>query len=778
MNKQKTFFCLLLCLCLSACAQRTAESEAPAAESEAPAAESPLIPEPETSLRAPVISEVMTRNHAAPIDGRLVDWVELYNPWQESIGLSGFSLVNGEDGKTASLGERTLRSGEYLVLTERELGFRLSREGVSLRLLTASAREADRLDVPALGGRESFTRELGITDAPTPGRENRSENAGGSFAPSALRISEVCTANDTGPALLNEHPDWIELYNSGTESIDLGEYYLSDDHDELLLWQLPREELKPGAYRLLLLSEGDAPFSLSAGGELLYLCSGSGLVCDLLDVPYMPADCSFGREDGRELYYASPTPGSANRGGYESMVGEPTVSVPSGWYEEGFSVTLSGEGEIRYTTDGSLPGRSSRLYGGEPIRVERSMSLRVRCFDADRIPSGTVTRNYFFDALPLTLDVVKISIGPADRERALTGHSVLKSPASIALYTDGVEQFSESCGISVLGSGSRAYEKLSYQIDFRSRYGKTRLDYRVFDDLEQSSFTTLTLRSGSQDQCYACMRDELFSGIFAECSDSLLTFRYRPVSLYLNEEYRGVYYIRERCKSATVAYRDGVSKDSVEIVRNFSARDAEKLRELLNYIRTHDLAEQAYYDAVCEKMNIESVADFFIALMWTNNYDINNIRFYRSDADGGRWRLILYDMDVAFLRDHSLWVRQVFNFYSGLLGSLMRNDGFREYFTLRLGELLRGALAEERVLGRIDAFERLIENDMVYNCRRYPGIQSYEEWKRSVEELRSRKDYGVKGWNSSLIRQYISCVPLSDELIREAFGAEFVPSGS
>ncbi len=730
-------------------------------------------------LAAPVFNEAMSRNYTAPIGGLLCDWVELYNDSASPIPLGGLFIGKKRDGgRMSPLPQQTMEPGEYLLLTEKELGFRLDKNGEELFLFDGDGNILQSMTLPALQGSESFTREFGVVDAPTPGCANDGGETGGSFAPSPLIISEASTSSLKDVKSIAD--DWVEICNTGSEAVSLEGYYLSDDQDELRLLPL-KGMLQAGEYRLIRLQEQSAPFQLSASGESVYLSNSSGLVCALLDVPYIPAGCSYGRENGRDLYYSTPTPGTANRDGYESMCVEPEVSVPSGWYEEPFSVTLSGEGEIRYTTDGSLPTAKSRLYAGESIPVEKSMSLRIRCFDGSRIPSGTVTVNYFLDALPLTLDVVKITIDNPSFYTIMNPRSVAKVPASIAFYVDGVEQFSESCGISIIGSGGRTHSKLSYQIDFRSRYGKPELHYKLFDKIEQSEFSTLTLRSGSQDQRYASMRDELISDIFFDCSDSLLTFSYRPVSLYLNEKYWGVYYIRERVKPVTVAYRYDVSEGSVSIVRNISYPSSEgtagaELDELLQFIRSSDMALQENYEAVCARMNIESLIDFYAALMWSNNYDSNNIRFFRSDADGGRWHLILYDSDVALLRKNDLWVKRVFSLYSGLFSSLMKNEEFKERFTLRLGELLGGPLAEERVINRIDALEAVIDHDKFYDCQVYLTNPDYKEWKREVEALRSRKGAGVLGLNENVIRQYLSCVELPDELIMEAFGDEFVSS--
>lgn len=761
---------LLSVLCLSACVYRTEELTQEPLPSASVEAREPI----------PLLNEAMSRNHTTPLEGRLGDWVELHNPTDAPVSLGGLYISKDADKpKMFALPDVTLQSGDYLLLTEWELDFRLDKNGETLYIFDEYGNELDSLIIPPLGANESYVRALGIVDYPSPGKADKRENAGGSTAPCDLVISEACTVNDKG--LLGDPmntADWLELQNTGRESISLEGYYLSDDMDEPRLYPLSGT-LEGGACLLIPLREDKAPFVLSSSGESVYLSNESGAICDILNIPYLPADCSYGKEEGKCLYYAQPTPGKANSGGSESICSQPTVSVPSGWYDEPFSVTLSGEGEIYYTLDGSLPTRRSLLYQGESIAVNASMSLRARSFDGNRIPGSVLTANYFLNELPLTLDIVKISIDPKKVGTVLNKASVAKTDASIAFYVDGVEQFSESCGISVQGSGSRIYDKLSYQIDFRSRYGKTSLHYKLFDKIDQSEFTTIALRSGSQDQCAACMRDEIFSDLFFDCSDNLLTFCYRPVSLYVNEDYRGVYYIRERCKPATVAYRYGVKEKDCTVIRNIEALDMNTeagadFYELRRFIRTHDMSDQANFDAVEEKLNIDSLIDFYVALMWTNNYDTNNIRFFRSPADNGRWQLILYDNDVAFYLDNTNWIYNVKQLYMGLLNSLLRNEGFKERLTLRFGELLRGPLNEDAVIELVRELESIIDHDMQYNCRLYLGVTNYDAWKRSVDKLCERPGTGIRGVTEDVIKQYIKVVKPENELIAKAFGEEYV----
>ena len=71
-------------------------------------------------------------------------------------------------------------------------------------------------------------------------------------AQAQLVVNEACSKNlghiqdGTGGS-----PEWIELYNPGSEPILLDGYYLSDDPQRLDRWPLPTHTLESGGYLVI-----------------------------------------------------------------------------------------------------------------------------------------------------------------------------------------------------------------------------------------------------------------------------------------------------------------------------------------------------------------------------------------------------------------------------------------------------------------------------------------------------------------------------------------------
>ncbi|MDW3652737.1 MAG: CotH kinase family protein [Bacteroidia bacterium] len=118
-----------------------------------------------------------------------------------------------------------------------------------------------------------------------------------------LVINEFMASNDNAVADQDgEYDDWIELYNKGTEALDIGNYHLSDDGDELDKFTFPSGTIIQANEYITVWADEDssqagyhADFKISAGGEGLYLSDGALGILDSLIFSDQETDVSFGR---------------------------------------------------------------------------------------------------------------------------------------------------------------------------------------------------------------------------------------------------------------------------------------------------------------------------------------------------------------------------------------------------------------------------------------------------------------------------------------------------
>jgi hypothetical protein len=235
-----------------------------------------------------------------------------------------------------------------------------------------------------------------------------------------LVINEILASNSDGlPDPQGQYDDWIEIFNSGDEPIDIAGMYLTDDLDEPTKWQIPTDSPAAttitGHGYLLIWADTDtedpglhANFNLSSDGEDIALVDRDGsTVIDSISFGEQRSDISYGRypDAGRNLrFMAFPTPRTANQGAYLGSVADTKFSRDRGFYDAPFEVTITCEtpdATIWYTTDGSEPYRTTgrfptgRVYTG-PISITGTTCLRAKAIKPGWMSSNVDTHTYIF----------------------------------------------------------------------------------------------------------------------------------------------------------------------------------------------------------------------------------------------------------------------------------------------------------------------------------------------------------------------------------------------
>ncbi|MFC1793586.1 CotH kinase family protein [Planctomycetota bacterium] len=144
-----------------------------------------------------------------------------------------------------------------------------------------------------------------------------------------LVINEFMASNQTtleDPDESGEFPDWIEIYNDTSGTIDLEGMYLTDKLQDLTKWQIGAGvTIDPGQY-LIFYADDDGTqgvyhtnYKLSISGETIALVDNDGkTIIDSILFDDQFEDVSYGRfPDGDNSwdYQQSPTPGLPNQAG-------------------------------------------------------------------------------------------------------------------------------------------------------------------------------------------------------------------------------------------------------------------------------------------------------------------------------------------------------------------------------------------------------------------------------------------------------------------------------
>ena len=224
------------------------------------------------------INEFMASNDAywADENGDFDDWVEIYNPGTDSVDIGGLWFTDDltdpashQIPDTASA-ITTIPPGGFLILwadKESEQGVlhveeKLGGSGEQIGLVYISGTDTVFVDSLTYGEQIADTSSGRIADGGSDWDSFPDPTAGVSntWTPDALAgivINEFLASNDSCCTDENgDYDDFIELYNTGASSINIGGMYITDDLTDPASWQIPTSDaslttLASGGFLLL-----------------------------------------------------------------------------------------------------------------------------------------------------------------------------------------------------------------------------------------------------------------------------------------------------------------------------------------------------------------------------------------------------------------------------------------------------------------------------------------------------------------------------------------------
>ena len=499
---------------------------------------------------------------------------------------------------------------------------------------------------------------------------------------------------------------------------------------------------------------------------------------------------------------------SACSGRWETVADNGTVAILQS--EDKIKITAPKGSNVYYTTDGSVPNTDSLLYEGpfriKPVDVlyshDEEMAISINHIYTGNLPAANVIRAFAVSPEGKESEVITATCylekpelmtfslitdydnlldydegilvrGRLYDEWADTpeGKRILEEgrfwhsqgnfsqkgkkwerPVTIEIL-DGDSRTLFDCGLRVKGGSTRTNSQKSFNIYMRDKYGPEKLMYRLFDDGPES-YSSFTLRNGGNDSMYLKFKDAWIQDMVKGMD--FTTQLSRPVLVYINGEYWGIYTLQE--KYCEEYFRDHFDCDDVIMIKESEVdigndEDITLYNELMNYADA-DLADPETWERFKQIIDIDSMADYFATEVYIGNCDLfmdANFALWRSrekEDEGykdGRWRFVLYDTEYSSSLygyaktgadyDHLSHHMESFP----LLAAAMRNPEFREKYNesiRRLQEIFSDSNVEES-LKRYDRLYRPhVEN---YHIRFGGQSESYDASMNTVKGFFSQR---------------------------------------
>ena len=500
---------------------------------------------------------------------------------------------------------------------------------------------------------------------------------------SELSISEALCGNinvSLDPDY-NEFSDYIELHNNTSKRILLNSLFLSDDTKNLSKWKIPDNiTIKPNGYIVIWADGKDklkkalhTNFKLSQKKGTIIISDASGNVYDYISYKGVKSNVSIVRE-GDATVYMAPSPNSVNS---QTTSEQDSINVKK--------IPKSDITAQPYFANNILPVVSISIdptymyddYKGIYV-VGKNGKLLKGCKQNDSTPKNYAKK--------------------------------WKRPVNFDYYDKANNKiFSIGMDISISGQCSRNQDKKSFAFKFSKKYGsKSMENYFYSKDIDK--IKDFKLRSSLEG---GYINDLIAAAIVKKGKLDVDYQDYKAVEVFINEEYWGVYNIREKKSENFIKsnYPD-VKRSKLDIIKKGSkakSGDMNEYNALRDYLknRNFNLSSSDSYNYISSVVDINNFIDYMAVMIYSANDDwlAANHRCWKEKKEGGKWRWMLDDIDMGFMdwnvKKHNFFEIAKGNDESGngglmmtqLFRSLLTNSSFKAQFKNRFNQLLDTTLS-------------------------------------------------------------------------------------
>ena len=469
----------------------------------------------------------------------------------------------------------------------------------------------------------------------------------------------------------------------------------------------------------------------------------------------------------------------------------PKTTVPTGIYQSEIELQILNPipfTEIRFTTNGTAPNPNSEIYSNQVIKIEKSTILRAVAFRNGEPVGKELVNSYILISRNRTLPILNLVIDENDLysdERGIYNilnfekrGSEWERNANFIFYE--VESISPNLSTTgkarIYGAKSRTFPRKSFNICFDKP-----LNYKIYTDSLLKDYECLTIRNSGNDFNSTLFRDAFVHKI-AEKITNLHIQNYRPVILYLNNKYMGIYNIREFIDNSTLSLKYGGksgdyavlfperSRDGEVAIESGNKNDAQMYYDLGRNARNNNLTEETI-NKVTDLIDIDSYYEYQIIQTFFQNLDYidHNVKVTRYNGflkspntfTDGKFRWLLYDADST-MNGRTLPNGNVFSIMLGekdlerkwpyvIFKELTKDSFFRDKFINKYTYYLNSHLKPDMLVLEFNSMAEAIKDEVPFHIKEWENfiyfdvgndgkqiipLKSIEDWEKELEIVR------------------------------------------
>lgn len=345
------------------------------------------------------------------------------------------------------------------------------------------------------------------------------------------------------------------------------------------------------------------------------------------------------------------------------------------------------------------------------------------------------------------LDRVNINADPLRIEDMMRRYNQdILVPADVEYY-DGRGQllFQKKGNMEIKGAGSAAAEMkplgITFDTPFHNGSLKVITPHTVAPSDHLDFIQNIRLRNSGQDVGITMLKDLAYSE-FALRAGMDLELKYgKPLHVFINGEYYGLHNIRTENDRMALAHMLQTDTSSITMIKMDDSNKNLEYREgdlalaesLIEAIKNEDAA------TLERLLDIDNFLDYIIFEDYAGNIDWphNNARAY--SINGGKFRFLLYDLDLAAFRTKNPILPEMEykdDHISEILQTLLEENPAFEARLHERQEMWYRAFSPELFNSVVDDLADQIDTDIEYLIAKRGFPQSTLQWRLNLEQLK------------------------------------------
>lgn len=362
-------------------------------------------------------------------------------------------------------------------------------------------------------------------------------------------------------------------------------------------------------------------------------------------------------------------------------------------------------------------------------------------------------------------------------------------PANLQIFSDGNYSFEQNIGIRVHGGYTRRFEQKSLNIYARGDYGPSKFNYDLFSGnlISEATgqpiteFDSFILRNAGNDSESTRFRDKLNQTLVND--RDFLTQGMEPCIVFINGAFYGHMEITEKVSPEYIKSHLDVGKKNIVIIKNQelnegTEEDLKEYNDLWNWIKAADFTDDAAYEELCSKVDMDNFADYMSSNIYIGNKDwgSNNVSLWKSTKIkeenpymDGRWRFNMFDTEYsANMYDQIPATTNTFSqilnqrsFITDLFKGALKNEKFKNKFAAAFMDIAGNNFNTEKVDSLINDFSSSYKDMVTDTTQIFYNKNNYINDVNKVKTFFDNRYKSIVNYLKSTLQLTGTVVPLT-----------------